>query len=226
MDNFSLGMALIEIVWVNILLSGDNAMVIALACRALPARRRRTGILLGAGAAVLLRIVFTLAISELLAVPYLRLVGALLLFWVAVKLLVPEDEEETVAEHDSLLRVIRTIVIADAVMSLDNVLAIVAAAHGATWLVIFGLALSVPLVVAGSSLIIKLIDRFPVLVWAGAAFLGWIAGEMLLSDSALDALHLGPVIDTAVTALGATMVVTAGWLLARRARLRTGHAAD
>lgn len=175
--------ALLQIIWIDLLLSGDNAVVIALACRSLPEKQRKWGILLGAGAAVGLRILFALAVSYLLGVPLLKVVGALLLFWIAIKLVLDEGGEgHHVEGADSLWKAVRTIAIADAVMSLDNVVAIAAAARGHAELFIFGLLLTIPLIVFGSQIILKLISRFPILIWFGAALLGWIAGEMLVSD--------------------------------------------
>src|SRR5215210_2788690 len=178
---------ILQIIWINIILSGDNAVVIALACRGLPANRQRMGMVLGAGVAVVLRIIFTVGVVYLLATPFLKIAGGLLLFWIAVKLLVEDDEaqEGKIAETDRLWHAVRTIAIADAVMSLDNVLAIAAVAKDSTVLLVLGLAISIPLIVAGASLIITLLERFPVLVWAGAALLGWIAGDMIVSDPAL-----------------------------------------
>ena len=175
-------LSILQIIWIDLLLSGDNAVVIALACRSLPPHQRRLGVLLGAGAAVGLRILFALIISPLLALPYLRLAGGILLIWIAVKLVRGEDAEHDVEAADSLWRAVRTIAIADAVMSLDNVVAIAAASHGNPWLFTFGLVLSVPLIIAGSTLIMGIIARFPIFVWAGAALLGWIAGEMIATD--------------------------------------------
>ena len=183
MDNqFWIG--LLQIIWIDLLLSGDNAVVIALACRGLPEKQRKWGILLGAGAAVGLRIIFALIITYLLAVPFLKLVGGLLLFWIATKLIVGEEggDHGGIEESDNLWKAVRTVAIADAVMSLDNVIAIAAASHGNVWLFIFGLALTIPLIIFGSTLILGIIERYPIFVWAGAALLGWIAGEMLLSD--------------------------------------------
>ncbi|MGU9980857.1 TerC family protein [Phreatobacter sp. HK31-P] len=175
---------LLQIIWIDLLLSGDNAVVIALACRGLPEKQRKWGILLGAGAAVGLRIIFALAITYLLAVPFLKLVGGILLFWIAIKLIVGEEggDHGNIQQSDSLWKAVRTVAIADAVMSLDNVIAIAAASHGNVWLFIFGLALTIPLIIFGSTLILGIIERYPIFVWAGAALLGWIAGEMLLSD--------------------------------------------
>lgn len=174
---------LFKIIWIDLLLSGDNAVVIALACRALPPGQRRMGMILGAGAAIGLRIIFAIFITYLLNVPFLKVVGGLLLLWIGVKLAVGEDEDaHSVESSDNLWRAVRTIAIADAVMSLDNVLAIAAAAGGNIWLFVFGLLLSIPLIIFGSQLLSTLIDRFPVIVWGGAALLGWIAGEMLVTD--------------------------------------------
>jgi YjbE family integral membrane protein len=176
--------SLLQIIWIDLLLSGDNAVVIALACRSLPERQRKLGIILGAGAAVGLRILFALIITYLLGLPFLKVVGALLLFWIAIKLLVGEEEggHENIESADSLWKAIKTIAIADAVMSLDNVVAIAGAARGHPELFIFGLLLSIPLIIMGSQIIMNLITRYPFLIWAGAALLGWIAAEMLLTD--------------------------------------------
>lgn len=174
---------ILQIIWINILLSGDNAVVIALACRGLPDKQRNIGIALGAGAAIVLRIIFTLMTTQLMGLPWLKAIGALALIWIAVKLIVPEEaSEDSIAGHDSLFKAVQTVAIADVVMSLDNVIAIAAAAKGHTGLIIFGLVVSIPLVIAGSSLLMKVIDRFPILVWAGAALLGWISGELFVED--------------------------------------------
>ena len=209
----------IEIIWVNIILSGDNAVVIAMACRGLPADKQRIGMLLGAGVAVVLRIIFTALVATLLTTPFLKIVGALLLFWVAVKLILGEEGESEIKESDRLWNAVRTVAIADAVMSLDNVLAIAAVARDSTFLLMLGLAISIPLIVAGASLIITLLERFPVLVWAGAALLGWIAGEMLVSDPALVA-RLGAEqshrLELPAAVVGAAFVLGLGFLLTRR----------
>ncbi|GLK67413.1 TerC family protein [Hansschlegelia plantiphila] len=182
-DQPSFWISLLQIVWIDLLLSGDNAVVIALACRKLPPGQRKKGILLGAGAAVVLRILFAFGITFLLAVPFLKIGGALLLFWIAVKLATDDHEaHDDVEAAASLWGAVRTIAIADAVMSLDNVVAIAAAAKGHPELFIFGLLLTIPLIVAGSSVLTNLLTRYPVLVWFGAALLGWIAGEMLVGD--------------------------------------------
>ncbi|MDB5589742.1 TerC family protein [Enterovirga sp.] len=177
------GVSLLQIIWIDLLLSGDNAVVIALACRSLPTHQRRVGILLGAGTAIALRILFAVIVSYLLAVPFLKLVGGLLLFWIALKLISSDEaESHEVEASTSLWKAVRTIAIADAVMSFDNVIAIVGASHGNNWLFVIGLLLTIPMIIFGSSMLMVLIERFPVFVWAGAALLGWIAGEMLLSD--------------------------------------------
>lgn len=176
----------LQIIWIDLLLSGDNAIVIALAVRGLPETQRKWGIWLGAGAAVFLRIVFAGLISYLLNIPFLKVVGAVLLFWIAIKLVVGEEEEESdIGASGNLWKAVWTIVVADAVMSLDNVIAIAAAAKGHYELFIFGLLLSVPLVVFGATLISGILKRFPILVWFGGLLLGWIAGEMLVGDSFL-----------------------------------------
>lgn len=177
---------LLQIVWIDLLLSGDNAIVIALACRELPEQQRRLGMVLGAGTAIVLRIIFALFITYLLGVSYLKILGGLLLLWIGIKLALGEEEGgHEIASSDSLWRAVRTIAIADAVMSLDNVIAIAAAAGGNIWLFIFGLLLSIPLIVFGSTLLSSVMERFPAIIWAGAALLGWIAGEMIVSDPAV-----------------------------------------
>ena len=179
--------SLLQIMWINILLSGDNAVVIAMACRGLRPRQRLWGMILGAGVAVLLRIVFTVFVAALMLLPWLKIVGGLALFYIAAKLLVPEeaDENETEAtEH--LWRAVKIVAIADIIMSLDNVIAIAAAAKGNMALLVIGLAISIPLIVAGAAVIMALLDRFPILVWAGAALLGWIVGEVIATDPVIE----------------------------------------
>jgi len=179
---------LLEIIWIDLLLSGDNAVVIALACRSLPGRQRRLGILLGSGVAIALRVVFTLLIAELLDMPFVKIAGGLLLAWIAVKL-ADEDgpQEKPIRPAGTLWSAIWLIVLADIVMSLDNMMAIAAAAKGLKLLILFGLALSIPLIVFGSTLVLGLLTRFPLLVWGGVALLGWIAGDILCSDPLLAA---------------------------------------
>ena len=187
-----------KIIWINILLSGDNALVIALACRGLSPRHRLWGMIFGAGAAVFLRIIFTGIVASLMELPYLKLVGGLALIVIAAKLLVPEhDEDDDVDAASHLWQAVQIVVVADIVMSLDNVLAGAAAANGCVPLLILGLAISVPLIVAGAALIMALLEKLPVLVWAGAALLGWIAGEVVATDPGvapkLHTLFDGPV---------------------------------
>jgi YjbE family integral membrane protein len=172
-----------KIIWINILLSGDNALVIALACRGLKPRHRLWGMVFGAGAAVLLRIIFTGIVASLMELPYLKLVGGLALIVIAAKLLVPDNEDEDDVESAShLWQAVQIVVVADIVMSLDNVIAVAAAANGSVPLLVLGLAISVPLIVAGAALIMALLTKLPILVWAGAALLGWIAGEVIATD--------------------------------------------
>ncbi|MFG1348337.1 TerC family protein [Xanthobacter autotrophicus] len=238
--------SLLQIIWIDLLLSGDNAVVIALACRSLPPAQRKWGILLGAGAAVALRILFALAVTVLLGIPFLKVVGGLLLFWIAIKLVTDNDgDSHEVAASDSLWKAVRTIAIADAVMSLDNVVAIAAAARGHWELFVFGLLLTIPLIVFGSQLLLRLLTRFPILIWAGAALLGWIAGEMLVGDvTALNALqqvdpslvkvddhgmHPAALPHYVASVIGAIVVVATGYILRNRARARAtaeaGHGA-
>jgi len=180
--------ALLKIMWINVLLSGDNAVVIAMACLGLPPRQRLWGMILGAGVAVVLRIVFTVVIAQLMLLPYLKIAGGLALFYIAAKLLVPEDEDQNEVEAvEHLWRAVRIVAVADIVMSLDNVIAIAAAAQGNFALILIGLAISIPLIVAGAALIMTLLERFPILVWAGAALLGWIVGEVIATDPAIQA---------------------------------------
>lgn len=225
-----------QIIWINILLSGDNAVVIALACRSLPPKQRFWGILLGAGAAVLLRIFFTVIIAQIMGMPFLKLIGGLLLLWIAIKLIVPSEEhgEDNVKSGDTLWRAVWIVTLADIVMSLDNVIAIAAAAETASMrvdvahaltikaiLIVFGLATSVPLIIAGSALLMAILERFPILVWAGAALLGWVAGEIIVKDAAV-AQYLGAeFVEKAhliSAAVGAAFVVVVGWMLKRLKR--------
>jgi YjbE family integral membrane protein len=173
-----------KIIWINVLLSGDNALVIAMACRGLAPRQRVWGMTIGAGIAVILLIVFTGIVARLMVLPYLKLVGGLALLWIAAKLLVPEDEGDDVTAGTSLWHAIQIVVIADIVMSLDNVIAVAAAANGEIPLLILGLAVSIPMIIAGAALIMLVLDRFPILIWFGAILLGWIAGDVIATDPA------------------------------------------
>jgi len=173
-----------KIIWINVLLSGDNALVIAMACRGLHGRHRLWGMVIGAGIAVVLLIAFTGIVATLMSLPYLKLVGGVALLVIAAKLLVPEDEGDEIAAGTTLWHAIRIVVIADIVMSLDNVIAVAAAAQGQLSLLILGLAISIPMIIAGAALIMLVLDRFPLLVWLGAMLLGWIAGDVIASDPA------------------------------------------
>jgi YjbE family integral membrane protein len=205
-------LALVQIIGINIILSGDNAVVIALACRGLPPKQQRWGVILGAGAAVVLRVIFTIFIVYLLSVPYLKLVGGLLLFWIGYKLMLPQGDHDNVDEASNLWAAVRIVAIADAVMSLDNVIAVAAAAKGSVFLLVLGIVISVPLVVYGAALLITLINRFPVIVPGGAALIGFVGAEVAITDPAIEPwiavnahwLHdAGPL-------LGALAVVLAG----------------
>ncbi len=174
-----------KIIWINVLLSGDNALVIAMACRGLHGRHRLWGMIIGAGIAVVLLIAFTGIVATLMALPYLKLAGGIALLVIAAKLLVPEDEGDEIAAGTTLWHAIRIVVIADIIMSLDNVIAVAAAANGHLSLLILGLAISIPMIIAGAALIMMVLDRFPILIWLGAILLGWIAGDVIESDPAV-----------------------------------------
>ncbi|MBL8309315.1 MAG: TerC family protein [Burkholderiales bacterium] len=218
-----------QIILIDILLGGDNAVVIALACRNLPAHQRKKGILWGTLGAIVLRVALIAFAVTMLKIPYLKVVGGVLLLWIGVKLLGgEEDTGHNVGGADTLWAAVKTIIIADFVMSLDNVIAIAGAAqntpgHHQMGYVIFGLLVSIPLIVWGSTLVLKLIDRFPLVVTAGAALLGWIAGGMIVTDVAWTE-HFGAASTTLkITAevIGAIFVAGLGTLLARRAASRS-----
>ena len=213
---------LLKIVWINIILSGDNAVVIALAARSLPAHQQRKAVFFGSGAAVVLRIALTVVAATLLALPYLQVVGGLLLLWIGVQLVGDEEEGEGEAkEHGSLLAAVRTILIADLVMSLDNVIAVAAAAKGSMTLLILGLAISIPLVIFGSTLMIKMMERFPIIVMLGAALIGWVGGETIVSDVALKVFAAAnPWLHYVGAAVGAAVVVGLGKLIQFRIRAK------
>jgi YjbE family integral membrane protein len=213
--------AVLEIIVINILLSGDNAVVIALACRTLPRRQRLWGMIIGAGVASVLLVLFTGLAAVLMTLPYLKLVGAAALIWIAIKLVAPGDGTGGghVESADDLWRAVRIVVVADVIMSLDNVIAVAAAAKGNYVLLVLGLSVSIPIVIAGSALIMALLERFPLLVWAGATLLGWIAGDILSTDPSLSYLF-GAAAErlqiVASLAGAATVLIVA--LLLRRAR--------
>jgi len=214
--------SVLQVIWINILLSGDNAVVIALACRGLPPRERLWGMVIGAGFASVLLIVFTGLISVLLTLPYLKLLGSIALFWIAVKLLAPQahDEEDTPEAVEDLWRAVRIVVIADIVMSLDNVIAVAAVAKGQYVLLTIGLAVSIPMVIAGSAIILALLERFPILVWGGAAILGWVAGDIMASDPIISERLFSGVnpehLELAFQIIGAALVVVSGYIWRRR----------
>jgi YjbE family integral membrane protein len=223
-------LGLLKIIGVNVILSGDNAVVIALAARSLPQRQQKQAVFWGAGAAIIMRIALTIFAVALLQLPWLKLVGSLLLFWIGIKLLVPEEGGEDIQASDQLLAAIKTILVADLVMSLDNVIAVAAAAGGSLTLLVLGLAISIPLVIFGATLLIKLMERYPVIITVGAALIGWVAGEMLVTDPAL-AGWLGALgvrfqegkplvgalsLELMAGAVGIAIVVVVGTLLARR----------
>lgn len=213
-ENF---VAILQIIWINILLSGDNAVVIALACRSLEGKQRMWGVIFGAGAAIVLRIIFTMMTTWLMDTPWLKAIGGLALIWIAVKLLVPEEHsEDNIAAHGSIWKAVQTVAVADVVMSLDNVIAIAAAAKGSMPLIILGLIISVPMVVFGSTLLLKVIDRYPLLVWAGAALLGWIAGEIFSEDKGVITM-IGNLPHIPMAIGGALLVVVLGYFLRKRA---------
>jgi len=213
-------LAAVQIMGINILLSGDNAVVIALAVRELPPKERFWGMVLGAGAAAVLLILFTGIVATLMQLPYLKLVGGLALFWVAIKLVTPQphDEEDTTEAVEDLWRAVRVVVVANIVMSLDNVIAVAAAAKGDYLLLGLGLAVSIPVVIAGSALFLAIIERFPLVIWGGGALLGWIAGG-LLPDDPMVAQYFSAsaleILDVVCGVAGAIIVVLSGWYLVR-----------
>ena len=235
-----------KIIWINILLSGDNALVIAMACRGLHGRHRMWGMIIGAGVAVVLLVAFTGIVATLMSLPYLKLVGGIALLVIAAKLLVPEDENDEIAAGTTLWHAVRIVVIADIIMSLDNVIAVAAAANGQLSLLILGLTISIPMIIAGAALIMMILDKYPILVWLGAMLLGWIAGDVIVSDPIDQSLfhnlldgHIsieatssilgasrfgidGDLTDLAASVLGAILVLVVGTIWRRR-KLGAGH---
>lgn len=214
---------LTQIILVNIVLSGDNALVIALACRNLEKKHQQPAILIGSAGAIVLRIIFVLIVDQLLKISFLKLAGGLLLLWIGVKLVQGEEEHgDGVKGAGSVWGAIRTIVIADAVMSLDNAIAIAAAAKGDVTLIVLGLLISIPLIIFGATLIMALLNRFPIIVIAGGALLGWIAGEVLATDPAyVDMLAaMIPNHKTVFEVGGAVITVALGYYLQYRAKQR------
>lgn len=201
---------LLQIIGVNIVLSGDNAVVIALAARSLPPLQQKKAIFWGSGAAIVMRIVLTIFAVKLLTLPYLKLVGAGLLIWIGIQLLLPDDGEENISSSDHLFTAIKTILLADLVMSLDNVLGVAAAAKGSMPLLVIGLAISIPLVIFGAQMLLKIMERFPIIITIGGGLLGWVAGEMAVGDPSikewinvnLPILHtVGPLVGLAIVLL-------------------------
>jgi YjbE family integral membrane protein len=238
--------AVVQIIWINILLSGDNAVVIAMACRGLKPRQRVLGMIIGAGVASVLLILFTGIIATLMTLPLLKLIGGCALLWVAYDLVSPDsDDASDIEAGESLWRAVRIVVVADIVMSLDNVIAVAAAAQGNYLLLVLGLAISIPIVIGGSAAIMAILARFPILVWAGGALLGWIAGGLLATDPLVAGyvsagIHLVfdsgysilgyalkldlelDLLELACSLLGAIGVVTAG-LLSHRSSRSSAH---
>ena len=221
--------SVVEIIWINILLSGDNAIVIALACHGLAPKQRLAGMVLGTGVALLLRVAFTSVVVTLMFVPYLKIAGGAALFWISLKLLAPEELKSTdesgkaLVPNQTVRRAVMVIAAADIVMSLDNVIAVAAAANGNFAMLIFGLAISIPIIVAGATLFMAIINYFPLIIWAGAAVLGWLAGELIATDPIMleGAKAFGPTahekIALALSVAGAAGTLLGG-LLVRRVR--------
>jgi YjbE family integral membrane protein len=232
LDQPAFWIAVLQIIWIDLLLSGDNAVVIALACRKLPPKQRIWGVVLGTVVAIALRVIFAGVVTTLMQVPYLKIVGGALLLWIAVKLLNPDENGKSneIEAVDKLWRAIRIVAIADLVMSLDNVIAIAAVAERfeaphSYALLMFGLAVSIPLIMAGAALVMALLDRFPIVVWAGAALLGWIAGEIIAKDPLFTA-NLDPAAAHTAAIIGATLgaLFVVGVGLLRRRWLRRSAA--
>jgi YjbE family integral membrane protein len=230
LDTARFWVELLQIMGINILLSGDNAVVIALASRSLPEAQRKIAVIGGSAAAIVLRIIFCVVIASLLRIPYLKVIGGLLLLYIGVKVVIPEGEADGngIAAKSHVWGAIRTILVADAVMSLDNVVAIAAAAHGNVLLITMGLVISIPLIVFGSQLVLRVLNRFPILVMLGGGLLGWIAGEIIVSDPAVYT-HLP--YDESVQAqiaepLLAVLVMAAGMALSARARAPADDVVD
>ena len=218
--NDAWAISVLQIIAIDIILGGDNAIIIALACRNLPKHQRRAGILWGTAGAIILRVTLVFFATNLMEIPGLRLIGGILLIWIGVKLLTEvetHDLDSKINQSSNLLTAIRTIIIADFVMSLDNALAITAAAKGDIGLVVFGLLLSVPIIIWGSGLILRLMDRFPVIITAGAGLLGWLGGGLLISDKLLVEFTavLTATTPTIAAAIGTIFVIAVGKFLTK-----------
>lgn len=222
LESSAFWIGLLKIIWVNILLSGDNAVVIALASRSLPPAQQKKAVVWGSVAAIIMRVVLTIFAVQLLQLPYLKAIGAVLLIWIGVQLLSDEGDEDGISEAGSLMAAIKTILIADLVMSLDNVLAVAAAADAAPAeakliLLVLGLALSIPIVIFGSSIVLKLMERFPIIITLGGMLLGWIAGEMLAKEEFLaQYVHGSTIAHLALATVGAVLVLAIGKFMAAR----------
>ena len=206
-----------QIIMINIVLSGDNAVVIAMASRSLPAKQQKQAIFFGSFGALALRVILTFFAVVLLDLPWLKLTGAVLLGWIGIQMLIPDDDDSEIDGHEHLWAAIRTIIVADFVMSLDNVLGVAAAAKGSVVLLILGLAMSIPLIIYGSTFILKLMNRFPAIITAGGGVLGWVAGEMAVADPVVGPyVHGGSEwLHSAAPILGAIMVIVVGTAMAR-----------
>jgi YjbE family integral membrane protein len=225
---------LLKIIGVNLILSGDNAVVIALAACSLPQRQQKAAVLWGSGAAVVMRIILTIFAVALLTLPWLKVVGSLLLFWIGIKLLLPEEGDAEISASDNLIAAIKTILIADLVMSIDNVIAVAAAAQGSMTLLILGLAISIPLVIFGSTLLLHLMERWPIIITIGGGLLGFVAGEMLVTDPALkdwlgglgvafdgEKPRIGGVsLEVLCGLVGAVIVIAAGTFIGKRRAMK------
>jgi YjbE family integral membrane protein len=213
----TLWVALFQIIIINVLLSGDNAVIIALACRSLPPKEQRNAFLIGTVAIVILMTALTSFAAVLMTIPYVEMVGAVLLLWIGIKLLLPEDENEDVSASDNFWGAVKTIIIADIVMSLDNVLGMAGAAKGHMGLLFVGMVITIPLILFGSAMLMKLMERFPIIVTIGAGLLGYVAGEMAVEDPALKGyLANAHYLEIALPILGALIVVIVGKMLAAR----------
>ena len=217
-NNADFWIGLLKIVWINIILSGDNAVVIALAARGLPPEQQKKAVMFGSGAAVVLRIVLTIVAAKLLELSFLQIIGGCLLLWIGLQLLTGDEDGDGEAKgHGGMMAAVRTILIADLVMSLDNVIAVAATAQGNMVLLVLGLAISIPLVIFGSTLMIKLMERFPVIVVLGAALIGWVGGETIVNDRLLHDYAIGhPWLHYVAAAAGALLVVAVGNWMKRR----------
>ena len=218
---------LVKIIWINIILSGDNAVVIALAARSLPPEQQKKAVMIGSGAAVVLRIVLTVVAAKLLELSFLQIIGGALLLWIGYQLLTGDEEGEGESKgKGGMMAAVRTILIADLVMSLDNVIAVAATAQGNMVLLILGLAISIPLVIFGSTLMIKLMERFPVIVTLGAALIGWVGGETIVNDNLLhDYAIAHPWLHYVAAAAGAILVVAVGKFVKARNEAKAETAA-